>query len=202
MRRNFNDSCWIPIFENIICRGKLVACLKYNLKNVIYFKAANWEFDLINATGISSDPSVIDLSYKVDRISRGVYGISGYFNLSVDLDDETIINATLFRSNRINGPFIKTPMAYIQPLSKAMNGIYKNSCMESMHKCVISGNAPYFEDTFEPPLTARSIVLDKCVFSTDNLPNNLAQGYYMFRIAAQHPVEVETIYVAHIKRKL
>lgn len=100
---------------------------------------------MLNSTVFTSDPNVLDVFYKVDRISRGVYGLSGYLNISVDLNDENIIKATLYRSNSIDGPFVKVPMGYTRPLGAAMNEIYKNSCMKTMQKCTISGNAPYVQ---------------------------------------------------------
>lgn len=130
---------------------------------------------------MSNNPDWIELNYTVERIGRSEFGFSGLFHIKTDLYDDTKISGYIERSRLRNGPFIKLPMSFENvPLTNAMNTFYKDVAMPSIQNCSV--NAPFFEDRFVAPLTARKIELNKCNFLTDNLPNVMMEGYYKLKI--------------------
>lgn len=149
-----------------------------------------WTYEVLDVKTGTSDPNIIDIDFKTERKSRGVYSVSGYMEFKIDADDSLIVEGILYRSS--NGAnledYKKVPLSIDnETLTVTMNKYYKEFVMESLKDC--AENFPYFEE-FEPPLTKRYIKLNKCLVSTDPLPSHMSNGYYRLLIKLHGPVEV------------
>ncbi|XP_061395980.1 uncharacterized protein LOC133331612 [Musca vetustissima] len=140
-----------------------------------------WDFELIQVDYYTSNPEVADIKLNAQRIDRGRYGASGFIDLKIDLyEDDVRIQFLLQRSQFRSGPFTTMPMKIEnETLSTAVNVFYRNMIMEEAQKCC--ENAPYFNDTFKPPLTKRLVTLNQCSVSLEKLPNYMMDGYYITR---------------------
>lgn len=148
-----------------------------------------WTYDIIDVKTGSSNHDLLDIDMKVERISRGSYGVTGFVDIKEDADDRVIVEGLLFRSS--NGANIeeykKMPMQIAnETLTFTMNKFYKQYVMDSLSKC--SPDAPVFEE-FVVPLEKRNIRINKCVISTESLPSHMSDGYYRLLFKIYGPLE-------------
>lgn len=124
---------------------------------------------------------MVDFKLRTSKISRGVYGIEGYFDVKQDIDDTLFFEAELFRS-KLYGPlayYSKLPMKVANTtLSNLMNEYYKQFVMNTLVNC--TDQAPYFEDEFVPPITKRLMEFTQCRVSEEELNFQMNNGYYKF----------------------
>ncbi|XP_073828210.1 uncharacterized protein [Musca autumnalis] len=158
-----------------------------------------WTYEIKSMESSSSDDNLLNLDLSVERVSRGVYAISGTININLDIeeDDGCDIEAGAFRSdNGVNDykvlPF-KMPR---QHLFSALNSFYKDMLMETFSEC---SDLPVFEEKFEPPLEKRVYTLDKCQFSQDGFPNHLSEGFYKILISGYGSVQWSLTIVAQVE---
>ncbi|XP_046811194.1 uncharacterized protein LOC111686550 isoform X2 [Lucilia cuprina] len=139
-----------------------------------------WTYEILEFKSQTSNTDWIDLEYKLERIGRGKFGISGFLHIKQDVYDDYTVGINLERSSYRTGPFMRHPMSVDNiTLTEAMNTLYKDILMDTLQNCSV--NAPFFEDKFEAPLTARMVEVSKCILSTENLPSILMAGYYKLR---------------------
>lgn len=132
------------------------------------------EFVDVNAS--STTPDILDTSLRKVRISRGVFGFSGFINMKQDFDTDlqTYEVQVYYSSNGISyalSPFRIPPT----PMTKVMNKEYKLYAKDALDKCCT--NAPQF-DRFVSPMTARNMICENCQLFTTNFPSVLRSGYY------------------------
>ena len=134
---------------------------------------------------------MVESEINITYISRGVYGLSGYLDLKVDMYDNNTAEVYLERSREsLSGQYFKTPYALPKmPISQMFNTAYKDLMMESLHKC---SNAPYF-DVFKVPLKKDNYVFTNCRYETDNVPNIMGEGYYKLHVIVYGPTTVKNI---------
>ncbi|XP_073820244.1 uncharacterized protein [Musca autumnalis] len=157
----------------------LIALFVYsNSSNTIAYEKT-WTYDMKSVEVYSANPDVIDLvDWKVERISRGVYGLSGKWLVKTDIieGDGTEIEYAMFRSRSGTKKFQQIPFQIErQHLFDYFNGIYKYLFMNSVKNC---SNLPVFEDKFEPPLKKKTYALHNCIFDEEKLPQYVQEGFY------------------------
>ncbi|XP_059225831.1 uncharacterized protein LOC106088003 [Stomoxys calcitrans] len=131
-------------------------------------------------TFYTSNTDILEVEYEVKRISRGRYGFSGFLDFKTDLDDSVLVDVSLKRSQRREGPYRDTSMkAPNVTLSTAMNVYYKLMIMDTVAECC--ENAPVFKKRFEAPLTKRRVIINECEMSQDGMPLIMPDGFYLLR---------------------
>jgi len=53
-----------------------------------------WEYELMSVETYSSDESLMKIDVRVERVDRGVYGVTGSVNWNYDTSDETMVGLT------------------------------------------------------------------------------------------------------------
>ncbi|XP_061395626.1 uncharacterized protein LOC133331242 [Musca vetustissima] len=160
-----------------------------------------WTYEIKSLDSSSADDDILGIDLSVERVSRGVYGISGSFTLGIDIDESVPfdIEGTAYRSdNGVNEYRILPFKMARQHLISALNGFYKEMLMESLKEC---SDMPVFEDKFEPPLEKRVYTLTKCQFSQDGFPNHLAEGFYKVVIAGSGCTDWQFTVIAQVESK-
>ncbi|XP_073828007.1 uncharacterized protein [Musca autumnalis] len=137
-----------------------------------------WTYEVKSMEAHSADESILKFDISIERVSRGVYAISGSVTLNVDVyeDHPCDIEGGAFRSNNgVNDYKILPFKVPRQHIITAMNTFYKDMLMDSLSEC---SNLPVFDDKFEPPLRKGVYSLEKCQFSQDGFPNHMSEGFY------------------------
>ncbi|XP_073820379.1 uncharacterized protein [Musca autumnalis] len=118
------------------------------------------------------------IDFGVNRVERGVYGMSGKIILNVDVveGDSNEIEVKVFYSSNGKNNYRLTPFHLNrQHLFNILNTIYKDVVMENVKDC---SNFPQFKDKFDPPLIKDTYYMDKCQFDDDGFPNHAKEGFY------------------------
>ncbi|XP_073820243.1 uncharacterized protein [Musca autumnalis] len=149
-----------------------------NISNIVA-EAKTWTYEMKAVETYSDNPDVMDFEdFKVERISRGVYGLSGKWLVKTDVieDDDVQIEYAAYRSRDGNKDYKKIPFRVErQHLFDYFNGLYKDVLMNTFKDC---SNLPVFEDKFEPPLKKNTYTFNNCIFDEEKLPQYLQEGFY------------------------
>lgn len=152
-----------------------------------------WTYDLIDIQIHNGDLSVMEFNLTVVKIKRGEYAMNGWLDIRQDMDDSLFLEMKFFTS-QTGGPnavWKKMSMEMRNSsLTTFMNKHYKTMVMESLKEC--TENAPVF-DEFEAPLTKRLIKINNCIFKSDNMPAQMAKGFYKlpWKFSGQYEGSVE-----------
>nr|XP_016940562.1 uncharacterized protein LOC108017904 isoform X2 [Drosophila suzukii] len=148
--------------------------------------ARRWEYELMSVETYSSDESLMKIDVKVERVDRGVYGVTGSVNWNYDTSDETMVQASVFKSNSGDESDYKSlPWAIpAQSLYEHMNTYYKDVSMKNFKHC---SNVPQFEGKFQPPIQKQIYSGDKCVINCDGLPDIVPPGFYKIIMKCSGP---------------
>ncbi|XP_017014790.2 uncharacterized protein [Drosophila takahashii] len=148
--------------------------------------ARKWDYEPISIATYSSDDSLIKLDVKIERVARGVYGVTGRINWNYDTSDKTMVEATVSRSDSGDESDYKLLPWAIPPQSlyDHMNTYYKDVSMKNFKHC---SNVPQFVGKFQPPLPKMIYSGDKCVIDGDGLPDIMPPGFYKVILKCSGP---------------
>ncbi|XP_061392902.1 uncharacterized protein LOC133328348 [Musca vetustissima] len=143
----------------------------------------SWTYEIKSLDYSTADEDILNTNLSVERVSRGVYALSGSIVLNIDIDENTqcYVEASTYRSdNGVNEYKVLAFKMSRQNIISAINGFYKEMFMDTLSEC---SDLPVFEDKFEPPIEKREYTLTKCQFSQDGFPNHLEEGFYKILIS-------------------
>uniref|UniRef100_A0A1I8MRV7 Uncharacterized protein n=1 Tax=Musca domestica TaxID=7370 RepID=A0A1I8MRV7_MUSDO len=139
-------------------------------------------FDIKVVEVYSSRPDLISFAdWKVERISRGVFGLSGKYTVNTTIleGDSNEIEVLIYRSYNGVRDFRPLPLNMERKhIYDYMNVFYKMYVMNSIRTC---STMPVFEGRFKPPLEKKTYVLEKCQVKVDDYPL-LLEGFYKFAV--------------------
>lgn len=159
-----------------------------------------WTYEFTDIVFTTTNPDIVEADLEVVRISRGVFGFSGFVNFKEDLEESVIVEANFYRDKYCDKQYEIQPYSVSNTtLPKAMENYYKSYLMDSLKDCAT--DAPIFED-FEPPLSSRCVVLDKCQISTENLPSHMDDGCYLVSVNMYGNAVLKIDVFAVVERKL
>ncbi|XP_073828223.1 uncharacterized protein [Musca autumnalis] len=162
-----------------------------------------WTYELKSVESHTDNSDLVGFSdWKIDRISRGQYAISGSISVNIDIvdGDDNEVEFKSYRSE--NGVKEYKPLPFVvarQHLYKYLNTYYKDFVMESLSKC---SNLPAFEDKFEPPLQKITYTLDKCQFNKEDFPQHLQDGFYKIVMNGFGPANWGLIFVVEVQNDI
>lgn len=148
----------------------------------------DWTYELQDVNCESDNKDLYDCHFEVLRISRGVFGLSGYVDFKFDADDSLITEAYLYRSSVMPPQsYFKMPYDIVNAtLTEIMNKFYIPIIMDDIQDCTVDS---YNSKVFKPPLTKRKILIDKCLLTTDKLPSHMSEGNYRMNVNFHGPIE-------------
>ncbi|XP_065365417.1 uncharacterized protein LOC135958442 [Calliphora vicina] len=157
-----------------------------------------WSYELKSLTSQTSDTEKLKIDLQIERVSRGVYAISGTALINIDIvdGDSNTVAAKSYRS--VQGDTEYNVLPFQMPpthINKVLNTHYKNVLMGTLKDC---SDLPVFEDEFEPPLEKKLYTLNACQFSQDGLPNHLQEGFYKLVIIGTGDVDFEIEVIAEV----
>ncbi|XP_073828438.1 uncharacterized protein [Musca autumnalis] len=158
-----------------------------------------WTYEVKSLKTYSADESILKFDITIERVSRGVYAISGSFTLNVDVyeDHPFYIEAVAYRSyNGVNDYRILPFKMPRQHIITAFNTFYKDMLMDSVSEC---SNLPVFEHKLEPPLRKGVYTLEKCQFNQDGFPNHMAEGFYKTEVFGNGYVDWKLTVVTQVE---
>lgn len=129
------------------------------------------------------------MDLHVDRITRGLFGITGSITIGKDLNDGIRFSGELFYS-RTGQNFIRTPFRIPPiPISTFFNSFYKDLFLNTFKECAT--NIPINDESeiFKLPWKKGVITLEKCTFTNANLPTHMRSGFYSLRYAFSDEVD-------------
>ncbi|XP_070068209.1 uncharacterized protein [Drosophila takahashii] len=160
--------------------------------------ARKWDYEPLSITSTTSDESLILFKMKIVRIRRGEYGISANVKWNFDTTNETMIEASAYRSiSGEDNDYKVLPWSLPkQPFYQYLNTYYKDVIMKNFAHCT---NIPVFKDKFEPPWPKKTYIGDKCVIDGDGLPEIAPPGYYKIVFAGSGPDQPSWSFAAVVK---
>ncbi|XP_075158092.1 uncharacterized protein LOC142231364 [Haematobia irritans] len=137
-----------------------------------------WTYDLLSIEVENDMPDVVDFNITIKQVSRGVYRAVGKIEILQDLTDDMHGELQLYySSNGMPNTYVRTAIAIPEKtLSGFFNDFYRPMAMEQLRNC--TNDALYSSTRFSPPLTKRSVELDKCWVSNEDMPSYMRSGYY------------------------
>ncbi|XP_030388103.1 uncharacterized protein LOC115634487 [Scaptodrosophila lebanonensis] len=160
----------------------------------------SWEYEPKSVTGTSSDEEKLKLSFRVDRVSRGEYAVSGEINWNYDVHDDTMIEALCYRSNTGGNDYKLTPWSIpYQKLDDFLEKFYENLIVKNVGHC---SNIPKFGKKYTPPWPKNRYIFDRCVINGDGFPETAPDGFY--KVVANITGEVQWVltFVVKVTTKL
>ncbi|XP_037942604.1 uncharacterized protein LOC119675470 [Teleopsis dalmanni] len=138
-----------------------------------------WSYVFLGIKGNSTNTSLIDTKGKAERISRGLYGISGYHTMHKDvLDDNYFVEVKIYCSFQGNDNLHLTPF-YVPPTNVLVyaNVYFKKYLMRSTSNC---SNLPLFGDNVDITYAdiPLNITLSRCLLNISDFPSFVQKGYY------------------------
>ncbi|XP_073841891.1 uncharacterized protein [Musca autumnalis] len=137
--------------------------------------ASAYVLDFYDISASSATPDIMDVYFKQVRISRGIYGFSGFMEVKQEFDtDVTKYKLDVFYSS--NGlsysltPFRISPT----PVTSVMNKEYLIYLKDMFDKCCTNA----FPYPFFSPMTIRNMTCENCQFASNNFPTVLRVGFY------------------------
>ncbi|XP_017087068.2 uncharacterized protein [Drosophila bipectinata] len=163
--------------------------------------ARRWDYEPVSVQTFSSDESLLKITAKIDRVSRGEFAVSATVDFKYEPDDTTMVEAIAQRSASGDESDYKMLPFNIpkQPYTDFMNSHYKDVVIPNLGDC---SNLVKFEDKFEPPWPQQVYVLDKCVANSDGFPEVVPEGFYRIIMNFTSPVDWGFIIVVKISNKL
>ncbi|XP_065365420.1 uncharacterized protein LOC135958445 [Calliphora vicina] len=161
-----------------------------------------WSYELKSLTAQTSDTEKLKIDLQIERISRGVYAISGTALINIDIvdGDSNTVAAKSYRSAQGDNEYIVLPFQMpALHFHTFLNTHYKDVLMDTLKDC---SDLPAFEDKFEPPLEKKLYTLNACQFSQDGLPNYLQGGFYKLLIIGTGDVDWEIEIVSEITTEM
>ncbi|XP_073828218.1 uncharacterized protein [Musca autumnalis] len=159
-----------------------------------------WTYELKSVETSSENSDLLKFNnWKIDRVRRGVFAVSGSFILNMDIveGDDNEVEFKMYRSeNGVKEYKLLSFGVQRQHLYKYMNTFYKDLIMESLSKC---SNLPVFEDEFEPPLQKTTYTLNKCQFDQEGFPQYVQDGFYKTVINGFGPTNWSVICIVEIQ---
>ncbi|KAM7347108.1 uncharacterized protein ACRADG_006769 [Cochliomyia hominivorax] len=185
----------------IICLINLLVLLT-GISPMVPGAGKTWTYELKSITSKSSDTEKIQINLEIERVSRGVYAVSGEIKIFFDITegDTNYITAKSFRSAQGDNDYKVLP--FQMPSTHFLNVLnthYKDILMDTLKDC---SDCPVFEKEFVPPLEKKVYTLNACQFSQDGLPNHLQDGFYRLLIIGTGDVEYEIEVIAEITTDL
>ncbi|XP_073820159.1 uncharacterized protein [Musca autumnalis] len=162
-----------------------------------------WTYELKSVESHTDNSDLLGFSdWKIDRISRGQYAISGSISINVDIvdGDSNEVEFKAYRSE--NGVKEYKPIPFEvqrQHVYEYINTFYKDLIMESLSKC---SNLPVFEDKFEPPLQKITYTLDKCQLSQEGFPQHLQDGFYKVVMKGFGSANWDIIFIVEVQNNI
>ncbi|XP_073817986.1 uncharacterized protein [Musca autumnalis] len=129
------------------------------------------------------------IDFSVDRVERGIYGMSGKMILNFDVveGDSSEMEIKVFYSSNGKSNYRLTPVHLNrQHLFNLLNTIYKDGVMENLKDC---SNFPQFKDKFDPPLVRGTYYMDRCQLGDDGFPNHAKEGFYKIALTGYGVVD-------------
>ncbi|XP_030381081.1 uncharacterized protein LOC115628918 [Scaptodrosophila lebanonensis] len=160
----------------------------------------SWEYEPKSVTGSSSDEEKLKLSFRVDRIKRGEYAMSGEIDWNYDVGDDTMIEVLCYRSYTGGNDWKIMPwsMPY-QKFENFVNTFYKDIVIKNFGHCT---NLPRYEKKYQPPWPKKLYVFDRCVMNGDGFPDHVLEGYYKVIVNFTGEVHWVLTAVAKVTTKL
>ncbi|KAH8400798.1 hypothetical protein KR009_000970, partial [Drosophila setifemur] len=137
-----------------------------------------WDYEPISIETTSSDESKLKFDAKIERLGRGEFGLSGTIEWKYDADENTMVEATVFRSTSGDEADYKQLPWTIpkQTFYDYLSTHYKDLIMNNFHHC---SNLPHFEGNFQPPWEKKTYIASKCkIGDAEGLPEIAPPGFY------------------------
>ncbi|XP_073817987.1 uncharacterized protein [Musca autumnalis] len=129
------------------------------------------------------------IDFSVDRVERGVYGLSGKIILNFDIveGDSNEIEMQLYYSSNGKNNYRTIPFHLDrQHVFNILNTIYKEGAMDNFKNC---SNLPQFEDKFQPPFVKNTYYMDQCQFDQGGFPDRANEGFYKIAVTGYGEVD-------------
>ncbi|XP_030558038.1 uncharacterized protein LOC115760710 [Drosophila novamexicana] len=155
----------------------------------------NWNYEPISIDVRSADASKVQVEAKIERIGRREYAYTGKMVVNYDMDDATMVEATIYRSYSGNEDDYKLlPFDIPKQTFK--------SIVESYYKDIIYKNLEHCSNLAKPenayPWPKGTYIFDKCTVTGDGLPEVLPEGYYKVNFEISGPVEAGLTVIAKL----
>ncbi|KAH8353605.1 hypothetical protein KR084_012092, partial [Drosophila pseudotakahashii] len=135
----------------------------------------SWEYSVISVSMTTDNKEVAGGETRIDRTSRGEYGLSGTLYTNVDVPEDSEISVTTYRSTDDGETYEIQPFSIPrQYIYGVMNGYYNIYIMPSVANC---SNFPQFQRLFNC-IPAQVFKYEKCLVSTDRFPQHVPSGWY------------------------
>ncbi|XP_030381198.1 uncharacterized protein LOC115629009 [Scaptodrosophila lebanonensis] len=162
--------------------------------------ARSWDYEPKSVTVSSSDEQKLRISFRVDRINRGEYALSGEIDWKYDVQDDTMIEILCYRSNSGGNDWKIMPWSIpYQKYEDFVNTFYKEMVTKSIGHCT---NMPQYEKKYQPPWPKKLYVFDHCVVNGDGFPEHMVEGYYKVIINITGEVHWVLTFVLKVTSKL
>nr|XP_016940560.1 uncharacterized protein LOC108017901 [Drosophila suzukii] len=139
--------------------------------------ARKWDYEPISLTATSSDESKAKVDLKIDRLGRAEWGMSGTIEWKYDMNVESMVEASAYRSNSGDESDYKL-LPWAIPKQKFYDYVdtyYKDVIIKNLGHC---SNLPQFKGKFQPPWPQNTYKFDKCKIDGDGLPDVAPPGFY------------------------
>ncbi|KAM7348632.1 uncharacterized protein ACRADG_007910 [Cochliomyia hominivorax] len=160
----------------------------------------DWTFDFVSVDVENITPNILFVDLHVTRPSRGVYAVSGIVDIREDLTDQFLLGVSIYYSPTGNSEFIKTPFNIPEcNVTTLYNKYYKEIVIDSVAQC--SDQAPSSKDLFQAPLTKRTIEVNNCLISNENMPSKMRPGFYKMVYEYRQQAEGRIALLIKVERK-
>ncbi|KAI9589626.1 hypothetical protein GQX74_007794 [Glossina fuscipes] len=176
--------------------------MEINVSNDIigHLQAAKpiWKFDILDVKCDIQTPDKIEMKIKIAQPARGVYAINGYIDIREDGTDEAFFEIGIFYSRTGTGnSYTPTPFHLRKMnLSEFINWPYKEYLFGTIKEC--GENIVEVEDKFVPPLQKRRLILNECIFNTDNMPSMMKNGFYKLEVLTTQQFQLTLSILAQV----
>ncbi|XP_073828211.1 uncharacterized protein [Musca autumnalis] len=158
-----------------------------------------WTYEFKSISTSSSNEDLLKLNFSIERVSRGVYAISGTMDLNYDIveGDANEVEGRSYRSDNGVNPY--KPLAFQTERHHMFSGLnkeYKEMLMPALSRC---SDMPVFEDKFQPPLEKKVYTLTKCQLDQDEFPQYMSDGFYKGVILGWGTVNYTITFIAQVE---
>ncbi|KRG04243.1 uncharacterized protein Dmoj_GI26047 [Drosophila mojavensis] len=146
----------------------------------------NWDYEALFITSRSSDESLVSIESGIERKGRGSPTVSIVLEVNYQVDDETLIEATVYQSYTGHDDDYKLMPFGIEkkPFPEYIREFYDNVVYTNLGHC---SNLPKPGEQIPWPIMTYKF--DDCIFSGDGLPEILSEGYYKIFFNVTGPVD-------------
>ncbi|XP_017077702.1 uncharacterized protein LOC108112377 isoform X3 [Drosophila eugracilis] len=157
-----------------------------------------WDYEPISIKTYTSDASRFYSDLRIDRVGRGEFEWSGDTLWNYDTSEETMVEASAYRSPTGEESGYKLLPFSIprQTLYDYLNTYYKYAIVKNFGSC---SNIPQFKGKFEPPIPRKTYIGRNCAIDGEGLPEVLPSGFYKVIFNCSGPDQPTWSFVAILK---